>query len=179
VEPGQVRVQLLDELGDDAAPDVLEALGRLTLPPEQHDFCLPASAVLEKSRADPSRRTFAVLLADRDAVDAVEIVGIGVLQADGGGAEVWPSQESHVVLRGFSVDSRFQGRGVGAAATAAAVDLAQRAFPSASHLVLTVHVDNVAGQRVYERSGFEPTGRTVVGRAGEEHVMARPLRRET
>ena len=170
--PGGVRVQLLHDLRGVCRADVLRALARVEILPEQDGFSLPASAVLEKSRRDPSRQTFAILV---DHQGATAVVGIGVLQPDGADATVWPTQEPHVVLRGFSVDRRWQGHGIGTAAAGEAVALAEQAFPAARAVVLTVHVDNLAGQRAYERAGFTFTGRRVSGRAGEELVMARCL----
>lgn len=131
-----------------------------------------ASAVLEKSAAEPSRRTFAIVW---DSYGSSTVVGVGVLQPDAAEAKVWPSGEPHVVLRGFPVDARYQGKGIGTAATAEAVALAGRLFTTALAVVLTVHVDNIAGQRAYESNGFEYTGRCVLGRAGQERVMARWL----
>jgi RimJ/RimL family protein N-acetyltransferase len=167
-----VRVKFLDELTKAAAADVLASLACLDISPDQRDFTLPASAVLEKSRHEPERRTFAIFLGE---LHAAKVVGIGVLQPDGADRDVWPSGQPHVVLRGFSVDAGYQGQGIGTSATGEAVALAQRAFPTAAAVVLTVHVDNVAGQRAYERAGFTYTGRRVLGRAGEEHVMSTPL----
>lgn len=168
----RVMVKFLDELAEDAAPDVLARLEKINISPEQRDFSLPASDVLEKSRHDSSRRTFAILL---EGAEEVDVVGIGVLQPGGGDHNVWPSRRPHVLLRGFSIDARFQGEGIGTAATREAVALAQRTFPAAAAMVLTVHIDNVAGQRVYERAGFTYTGRRVPGRAGEEYVLTRSL----
>lgn len=166
-----VSVELLDELGRDAARDVRAGLARVDISPDQRDFSRPASAVLENSRHDPSRRTFAIFLHGV----AVEVVGIGVLKLGDTDHDLWPSPQPYVVLRGFSVDARYQGRGIGTAATGEAVVLAQRTFPMAAAVVLTVHVNNVAGQRAYERAGFVYTGRRVLGRAGEEYVMCRSL----
>lgn len=167
-----VSVEFLDELTHDTLQDVLASLARIDISPDQRDFSLPALDVLEKSRQDTSRRTFAILLRRLHADD---VVGIGVLQPNGADHNVWPSPRPHVLLRGFSVDARYQGQGIGTAATDEAVALAQRTFPMAATVVLTVHVRNVAGQRVYERAGFTYTGRRVSGRAGEERVMSRPL----
>ncbi|MEX1077999.1 MAG: GNAT family protein [Homoserinimonas sp.] len=168
----EVSVKFLDELADDAIPEVLASLAFIEISPDQRDFSMPASAVLEKSRRDPSRRAFAIMIGSSDAA---EVVGVGVLHPDGADRTVWPSGQPHVLLRGVSVDARHQGQGVGTAATGEAAALAQRAFPMSDAIVLTVHVDNVAGQRAYARVGFTYTGRTVSGRAGEEYVMSRPL----
>lgn len=167
-----VTVRFLDELSKPAGADVLASLARIDISPDQRDFSMPASAVLEKSRLDPARRTFAIFLA---GLRAPQVVGVGVLQPDGADCDAWPSRQPHVVLRGFSVDAGYQGQGIGTAATGKALDLAQRTFPMADAVVLTVHVNNVVGQRAYERAGFSYTGRRVSGRAGEEYVMSRPL----
>ena len=142
-----VTVEFLDELAEEAVPDLLARLEHINISPEQRDFSLPASAVLEKSRHDSSRRTFAILL---EGAEAADVVGIGVLQPGGADHIVWPSRRPHVLLRGFSVDARFQGQGIGTAAAREVTALAQRTFPTAAAMVLTVHIDNVAGQRAYE-----------------------------
>ena len=167
-----VSVEFLDELTDDEISDVLACLTRVEISPDQRDFSLPASSVLEKSRENPSRRTFAILLR---TLDAAQVVGIGVLEPDGADRIAWPSGQPHVLLRGVSVDARYQRQGIGTAATREAVALAQRAFPLADAVVLTVHVHNEAGQRAYARVGFTYTGRRVSGRAGDEYVMSRPI----
>lgn len=167
-----VVLALLDDMPVGQRAKVVADLEATSILPGQSAFSLPPTAVLEKSRTDPSRRTFAILLHHDDGMDAV---GIGVLQPCGAGAAAWPEQTPHVLLRGFSVDARWQGRGIGTRATNEAVMLARREFPEAQAIVLTVHVDNLAGQRAYERTGFRPTGRQVSGRAGQELVMARWL----
>jgi RimJ/RimL family protein N-acetyltransferase len=148
-------------------------LAGLGILPEQGGFSKSPAEVLAKSEGDPSRQTFAILV--DEGYGGPTVVGVGVLQADTADAQVWPSQGPHVVLRGFSIDFRYQGRGIGAAAVSQAVALAECRFPGAEAVVLTVHVDNVAGQRAYERSGFWMAGRRVRGRAGAEHVMVRDL----
>lgn len=168
----QVVVEFLDDMPPGPRTTVVADLAATRLLPAQSAFSLPATAVLEKSRADPSRRTFAILLHHDDAVD---VVGIGVLQPNGADAATWPEQTPHVLLRGFSVDARWQQRGIGTRATHEAVLLARRKFSQGLAVVLTVHVDNLAGQRAYERAGFTPTGGRVTGRAGQELVMARWL----
>jgi hypothetical protein len=55
------------------------------------------------------------------------------------------------------------------------VDQRSRRTSEAFAHLLTVHIDNVAGQRTYQRAGFGYTGLRVAGRTGEEYVLARPL----
>jgi RimJ/RimL family protein N-acetyltransferase len=171
---GHVRIALLDELTADEAARYEAELAEIDILPEQDDFTLSPAAVLERSRQDPTRRTFAILL-DRRRRAASAAVGIGVLhpqRADGAAEASLP----HVLLRGFSVDARWQARGIGSAAVALAVDLARRVSPEATSMYLNVHCDNEPGIRTYERNGFRMTRQVVMGRAGHEYVMARTLR---
>lgn len=163
-------VKFLDELDQDALPEVLARLEQVSISDEQQDFSLPAATVLEASRQDPSRKVFAIFLRGPATAD---VVGLGVLQPGGADKDAWPSQQPHVLFRGFSIDVAFQGQGIGTAATRAVLALARQRFPQTA-VVLQVHVDNVAGQRAYERAGFTPTGVQVVGRAGDEYVFACP-----
>lgn len=172
VGPRHVTVVLLEDLGQDDARRLEAELRLVDITPDQSGFSMGAAAVLEKSAVDSTRRTFAVLVDDAGSARAV---GIGVLQPDALDHETWPSQNSYVVLRGFSIGQREQGRGIGTTATRQAIALAKRLFPDATDLVLTVHIDNVARQRAYERCGFQRPGRQVEGRAGQEYVMHRSL----
>ena len=109
-------------------------------------------------------------------INGVVVVGVGVLHPGAADLTTWPSGTPHIVLRGFLIDGRFQGRGLGTAAARAAIDTAQREYPKASALVLTVGVTNVAARRAYERAGFELTGTQVAGRTEDELVMSASLR---
>ncbi|MHA6802620.1 GNAT family N-acetyltransferase [Salinifilum ghardaiensis] len=169
----EVKTVLLDEVGPAQRPRLVDALGALQLAPEQERFCLPPDLVLRKGEDNPARHTFAILVEQRACAEAV-VVGIGALHP--GAASPAVCREPHVLLRGFVVDARWQGRGVGTAATRAAVELARSRFPTAAALVLTVHIDNAAGQRAYGKCGFEPTGQRVHGRSGPELVMLARLR---
>ena len=60
-ETASVSLVFLDELAS-ARPELAQSVSSLSMPTEQHRYCLPVSAVLEKSRLDPSRRTFAILI---------------------------------------------------------------------------------------------------------------------
>ena len=58
----------------------------------------------------------------------------------------------------FFVDAGRQGRGIGTAALRAALALIAREHPAAREVRLTVHPDNAAARRLYEREGFRVTG---------------------
>lgn len=66
--------------------------------------------------------------------------------------------EHDVGLFHLAIDHRSQNKGYGGALLKAVIDLIVRERPDCSAVHLTVHPDNVAGQALYEGSGFRPTG---------------------
>lgn len=164
-----VRLVFLRELDGPARVSLEPRLAELTLGPGQERFSRPGADVLASGREDPSRDTFAVeVLADERWLP----VGIGVLQPHPPGTP--QDQTAVVTFRGFSIDPHWQGRGVGTRATTLAARAARERFPAATTLRLTVHQDNVAGKKAYQRCGFSVVGQ-VMGRAGWEDVMHLPL----
>lgn len=71
------------------------------------------------------------------------------------GVETFPNRprRRHVGRIGISVAAECQGKGVGTALMAAAVDLADN-WLNLSRLELEVYADNAAGIRLYEKFGF-------------------------
>jgi putative acetyltransferase len=63
----------------------------------------------------------------------------------------------HVARLGMMVHAEFQGRGVGSALMAAAVDLAEN-WLNISRIELECYTDNAAGLALYEKFGFEIEG---------------------
>lgn len=99
---------------------------------------------------------------------------IGMLSID-----TYPNRprRRHVGRLGISVHGEFQGKGVGKALMAAAVDLADN-WLNLTRLELEVYADNQAAIRLYERFGFtyEGTLRQHAFRNGEyidSNVMGR------
>lgn len=162
--PADLTLTFLNDLDAEQRLSLEDALDDLSLRPDQGGFSMPAPQVLAKTKADPTRDMF-VILATVDG--RRRPVGVGVLQ---------PTDDREVTLRGFSIDPRWQGRGFGTLATQLACAAARDRYPDAATVRLSVHVDNEPGRRAYLRSGFSPTGEVVDGRAGQEHVMRRPLR---
>jgi putative acetyltransferase len=73
--------------------------------------------------------------------------------------ETFPNKprRRHVGRIGISVDDAWQGKGVGTAMMAAAVDLADN-WLNLTRLELEVYADNEAGIHLYERFGFVVEG---------------------
>jgi L-phenylalanine/L-methionine N-acetyltransferase len=83
----------------------------------------------------------------------------------------------HAYALGMSVHDAFQGKGVGSALMAAAIDLADN-WLQAKRLELTVYTDNQAALALYKKFGFENEGtlKAYAFRAGkyvDAHMTAR------
>jgi putative acetyltransferase len=94
-----------------------------------------------------------------------------------GGLTLYTRRRSHAGSLGMSVDTEYQGRGVGTALLAAIVDLADNWY-NIRRLELEVYTDNEAGIRLYQRFGFviEGTHRSYAfreGRWADAYSMAR------
>ncbi len=104
-------------------------------------------------------------------------VGVATLQSGAATAAGWADEDSAWLLRGFLVDRRQQGRGLGTAAADAAVREAARLTAvlggDQRGVVLSVNEANPAGRAAYRRAGFEDRGQYLGGDAGPQRVMYR------
>ncbi|MDQ0756771.1 GNAT family N-acetyltransferase [Arthrobacter sp. B3I4] len=104
-------------------------------------------------------------------------VGVATLQSGAARAAGWADNDSAWLLRGFLVDRRQQGRGFGAAASAAAVREAGRLTRvlggGQRGVVLSVNEANPAGQAAYRKAGFEDCGQYLGGDAGAQRIFYR------
>lgn len=65
---------------------------------------------------------------------------------------------AHTEVFHLAVDAARQGHGVGSATVRLLVAHVTRSRPNAQHLRLSVHPENAAARRLYQRHGFSPTG---------------------
>lgn len=81
-------------------------------------------------------------------------------------------------LRGFFIDARWQGRGLGGQAMQALLAWLVAQDPATRLLVLTVNCRNDAALALYRRAGFQDSGELYHGgRAGPQHLLLRHLDR--
>ena len=110
---------------------------------------------------------------------------IGVLTLQSGAATLagWPEDGSAWLLRGFLVDRRHQGKGLGtlgaAAAVVAAGKLERRHPTGASGVVLSVNEANGPGLAAYLKAGFVDHGRYTGGSAGPQRTLFMPFAQAT
>lgn len=102
-------------------------------------------------------------------------VGLLTLQAGAARLAGWPDDHSAWLLRGFLIDRRHQGAGLGTLAAAAAVQAAHkltaRHQSSESGVVLSVNEANPAAAAAYRRAGYVDCGRYTGGSAGPQRTM--------
>lgn len=156
----------------------------LPLAEGQERFVLPPATTLPEAMADPERFPFAVLAGAGTGAGAGQaggraargrrgdaVVGYGVLDRRGYLDHLLDQAERTVLLRGYCVAARAQGRGYGAAGARAVRTLAAQVAASADLVVLSVDESNGAGLAAYSRAGFVDSGARYAGRSGEEVVM--------
>jgi GNAT superfamily N-acetyltransferase len=120
--------------------------------------------------AEESRRPYVIEAAG-------EAVGVLTLQAGAARLAGWPDDHTAWLLRGFLIDRRWQGRGLGAlaaaAAVAAAAKLTARHGGGEAGVVLSVNEGNPAGLAAYRKAGFVDHGQYLGGSAGPQRTMFR------
>ncbi|MDQ0634509.1 GNAT superfamily N-acetyltransferase [Arthrobacter pascens] len=160
----------LDDLEPDACAIQLGAVACLELAPGQDDFV-----------GDPLRMALAGLAEQARRPYVIEAGGqaVGVLTLQSGAARLagWTDDDSAWLLRGFLIDRRQQGKGLGSLAAAAAVEAAaklsvRRGTPEAG-VVLSVNERNPAGLAAYHRAGFVDYGAYLGGSSGPQRTMFR------
>ena len=160
----------LKDIDGDARAIKLGEIAELEVGEEQRKFV-----------GDPLRMMLIALEEDSRYPYAVDSNGtaVGVLTLQTGGASLagWPDDESVLLLRGFLIDRRHQGKGLGTLAAVAAVREAAKLTAAMggqqTGVVLSVNDVNPAGQAAYRKAGFEDRGEYLGGDAGPQRTMYR------
>jgi GNAT superfamily N-acetyltransferase len=160
----------LRDLDDDARAIQLGAVATLELGPGQQQFVGDPLRMALAGLAEESRRPYVI-------ESLGHAVGVLTLQSSAATLAGWPDDNSAWLLRGFLIDRRQQGKGLGplaaAAAVAAAEKLSARLGTGEAGVVLSVNETNPAGLSAYRRAGFEDRGQYTGGGAGPQRIMFR------
>lgn len=173
---GSVWIIPLRDLDADAQAIQLDAVARLQLGPGQERFVGDPLRMALTGLAEEGRHPFVMEAGGR---------AIGVLTVQSGAATLagWPEDGSAWLLRGFLVDRRHQGKGLGtlgaAAAVVAAGKLERRHQTGASGVVLSVNEANGPGLAAYLKAGFVDHGRYTGGSAGPQRTLFMPFAQAT
>lgn len=146
------------------------ALAAYQLTGEQAEFSRPPSDWLSGNIAF-SAAQLAVTILRGD-----EPIGFFVLDS-GAGRDEYSANPHAVLLRSMSLHPRHQGNGYARTALVpATLDAFIRAhLPACDEIVLGVHHANRAAVRLYQRAGFDDTGRTYDGLKGLQFIYHRVL----
>ena len=128
-----------------------------------------AGSSLEAGTDAPARQ-FAAVTEDGTWVGSLTVLIEQAGDKDFEGAVV---ERSAGAVVGVYLDPAFRGAGIIQTMLDMAVEWLQ--LRGLDHARLYVHADNLRAQRAYEKSGFHPTGKTLLGSVGEEIEMARDV----
>ena len=155
-------------MGPDACAIHLGAIALLELAPGQLIFVGDPLRMALTGLAEESRRPYVIEAGG-------EAIGVLTLQAGAAGLAGWPDDHAAWLLRGFLIDRRWQGRGLGrlaaAAAVAAAAKLTARQGSGEAGVVLSVNEGNPAGVAAYRNAGFSDQGQYLGGSSGPQRIM--------
>jgi GNAT superfamily N-acetyltransferase len=167
---GPVWLIPLRDLDADARAIQLGAVAELELAPGQERFVGDPLRMALAGLAEAARRPYVIEWAGA-------VVGLLTLQAGAARLAGWPDDHSAWLLRGFLIDRRHQGSGLGTRAAAAAAEAAQkltmRHQSGQSGVVLSVNEANPAGLSAYRRAGYVDCGQYTGGSAGPQRTMFR------
>lgn len=170
--PDNVWLMPLKNLDDDAGAIKLGEIAELEVTEEQRRFVGEPLRMMLIGLEEESRHPMAI-----DANGAA--VGVLTLQSGAATLAGWADDESVWLLRGFLIDRRQQGKGLGALAADAAVRAAEKLTAALggnqTGVVLSVNEENPAGQAAYRKAGFEDRGQYLGGDAGPQRTMYRPF----
>ncbi|MFC3418034.1 GNAT family N-acetyltransferase [Salinicoccus hispanicus] len=85
--------------------------------------------------------------------------------------EGYTTNQHAMLLTSFSINHKEQGKGRAKQALNKLKAFVQEEFPDCSEIVLSVNLKNTAARILYEKTGFQDTGRTIGGPAGEQCIM--------
>ncbi|MEF2098238.1 GNAT family N-acetyltransferase [Bacillus sp. CFBP9009] len=144
-------------------PEHLHQLFQFFLADTQTPFSALPEVSLKYCREDCNRHPIVIL------ADGIP-VGFFVLHI---GENIVPftSDKKAILLRGFLVDQKHQGKGIAKKALQILPEFAKGIFPNKDSIILAVDVMNVIAKMLYAKSGFQDTGIQKEGRSGLMEIM--------
>ncbi|MFJ7367391.1 GNAT family N-acetyltransferase [Peribacillus frigoritolerans] len=144
-------------------PEHHHQLSRFYLPDTQTSFSALPDESLKYCREDCDRHPIVILAKGIP-------VGFFVLHI---GENITPftSDKKAILLRGFLVDQKHQGKGIAKKALQRLPEFAKGIFPNKDSIILAVDVMNVNAKMLYAKSGFQDTGIQKEGRSGFMEIM--------
>lgn len=76
-----------------------------------------------------------------------------------------------MLLTAFSINFKEQGKGYAKQGLLLLHDFVRKEFPNCEEILLAVNHKNIPAQKLYQKVGFEDTGKRKMGSIGEQYVM--------
>lgn len=80
-----------------------------------------------------------------------------------------------ILLRSFSINPTYQGKGLGKKAVLLITDLLRQKYPETNEIVLSVNVRNINAYNTYLNTGFVDTEKYVEGIMGQQHILSKKI----
>ncbi|MBT2708155.1 GNAT family protein [Bacillus sp. ISL-47] len=138
-----------------------DALVSFELPEEQAQFTALPKEVLETREGQ-----FPVVITKDDYP-----VGFFILHTTERVKE-FTENPTAMLLTALSITFSQQGKGYAWKGMALLQPFLKKEFPHCSELVLAVNRRNIAAQKLYEKAGFQDTGRRIMGKKGEQYIYS-------
>lgn len=133
------------------------------LPSSQLEFAGLPQDIIERDAENPLKHF--VIIKVRD-----EVAGFFELD-ESADRRKYSDNPKALLLRGYSVNPKFQGRGIATGSIYALPEFIKEEFPQFNEVVLGVNARNKPAQKLFEKAGFEDTGRRFMRSNGEQIVM--------
>ncbi|WP_227396090.1 GNAT family N-acetyltransferase [Jeotgalibacillus aurantiacus] len=131
---------------------------------EQLNFTGAPQNSIKLAEEDDQRRC--ILLMDEG-----KLVSYFVLHEKDGAAP-YSDNPKAILMRTFSTDVRYLGKGYGKAAIKLLPDFVRKHYPHVNEIVLAVNMGNLVAQSLYEKNGYIDHGRRKMGRKGEMKILS-------
>jgi len=102
------------------------------------------------------------------------VIGFFVLHG-WGGVKKYSINKSAMLLRAYSVDSRYQGKGFAKQSLQLFTPFIGKYIPECHEVILAVNLKNKAAQHVYKNAGFADKGQRILGEKGEQLILHKGL----
>ncbi|MBB4826004.1 RimJ/RimL family protein N-acetyltransferase [Sporosarcina luteola] len=140
-----------------------EKIDSYYLSDEQLHYTETPSKAVERSRLDLDRHP---VLAIKDN----DLITFFVLH-ENEGVKPYSENRKAILLRAFSTDFRYQGKGYAKQSLLLLPQFIRTQFPHINEIVLAVNVKNTAAQELYKKCGYKDKGIRKMGRKGELIIM--------
>lgn len=147
------------------------AINNYCLHPEHAIFTSLPIKVIETFKKDKYNQPFVIYFDD-------QLIGCFALYTDKTG-NIYTRNEHAILLKSFSIDSRFQNRGHALSTLNILPELIKLNYPTKNEILLTVHHTNIPAINLYMKAGFIDNGLWFEGDYGKELIFHFSLDRET